>query len=39
LGEGGGQVWMTGTEAGLFKDVGSAVTRFELRDGIFNQCS
>ena len=28
----GGQVWMTGTEAGLFEGV-AAATRFELRDG------
>jgi DNA replication and repair protein RecF len=30
---GGGQVWMTGTEAGLFDEVGAAATRFELREG------
>ncbi|MEA3051859.1 MAG: replication and repair protein RecF [Sphingomonadales bacterium] len=30
---GGGQVWMTGTEAGLFDEVGLAATRFELRSG------
>ncbi|HEX8224841.1 MAG TPA: DNA replication/repair protein RecF [Allosphingosinicella sp.] len=30
---GGGQVWMTGTEASLFEDVGPAATRFELHDG------
>ena len=29
----GGQVWMTGTEAGLFADVGPAATRFEVADG------
>ncbi|MEA3064284.1 MAG: replication and repair protein RecF [Sphingomonadales bacterium] len=31
---GAGQVWMTGTEAGLFDEVGLAATRFELREGI-----
>jgi DNA replication and repair protein RecF len=30
---GGGQVWMTGTEAGLFGEVGLAATRFEVADG------
>lgn len=30
---GGGQVWMTGTEAGLFAGVGAAATRFEVADG------
>lgn len=30
---GGGQVWMTGTEASLFDDVAVAASRFELRDG------
>ncbi|MEA3009246.1 MAG: replication and repair protein RecF [Sphingomonadales bacterium] len=30
---GGGQVWMTGTEPGLFEDVGMAATRFEVADG------
>ena len=34
--EGGGQVWMTGTETGLFEDLGSSATRFELRDGRFS---
>ncbi|HYI40451.1 MAG TPA: DNA replication/repair protein RecF [Allosphingosinicella sp.] len=29
----GGQVWMTGTEAGLFEDVGQAASRFEVSDG------
>jgi DNA replication and repair protein RecF len=29
----GGQVWMTGTEAGLFDDVGAHATRFEVVDG------
>jgi DNA replication and repair protein RecF len=29
----GGQVWMTGTESGLFADVGSAATRCEVIDG------
>jgi DNA replication and repair protein RecF len=31
----GGQVWMTGTEAGLFHGIGAAATRFELRGGDF----
>jgi DNA replication and repair protein RecF len=30
---GGGQVWMTGTEAVLFDEVGPAATRFEVVDG------
>jgi DNA replication and repair protein RecF len=30
---GGGQVWMTGTEAALFDDVGAHATRFEVVDG------
>jgi DNA replication and repair protein RecF len=30
-----GQVWMAGTETGLFADVGSPATRFELREGRF----
>ncbi|HYD37076.1 MAG TPA: DNA replication/repair protein RecF [Allosphingosinicella sp.] len=30
---GGGQVWMTGTEAGLFDGIGPAASRFELADG------
>jgi DNA replication and repair protein RecF len=29
----GGQVWMTGTEAGLFDGIGETATRFELREG------
>jgi DNA replication and repair protein RecF len=29
----GGQVWMTGTEAGLFDAIGPAASRFELFDG------
>lgn len=29
----GGQVWMTGTEAGLFEGIGSSATRFDVRDG------
>ncbi|HEX8239411.1 MAG TPA: DNA replication/repair protein RecF [Allosphingosinicella sp.] len=29
----GGQVWMTGTEAGLFDGIGRAASRFELVDG------
>jgi DNA replication and repair protein RecF len=33
LAAGGGQVWMTGTEAGLFEGVDGAASRFELRDG------
>ncbi|HEX8309306.1 MAG TPA: DNA replication/repair protein RecF [Allosphingosinicella sp.] len=33
LESGGGQVWMTGTEAGLFDEVGSRATRFEVVDG------
>ena len=42
LGHGGGQVWMTGTEAGLVRGVGSGATRFELATGssiIFLICS
>ncbi|HYW14768.1 MAG TPA: DNA replication/repair protein RecF [Allosphingosinicella sp.] len=30
---GGGQVWMTGTEAGLFSEVGPASSRFEVDEG------
>jgi DNA replication and repair protein RecF len=30
----GGQVWMTGTEAGLFSEVDPAATRFEVADGV-----
>jgi DNA replication and repair protein RecF len=30
---GGGQVWMTGTEPGLFADVAPAAARFEVADG------
>lgn len=30
LGRGGGQVWMTGTESGLFDEVGPGASRFEL---------
>jgi DNA replication and repair protein RecF len=30
---GGGQVWMTGTEAGLFDEVAPSATRFEVADG------
>jgi DNA replication and repair protein RecF len=33
LDAGGGQAWMTGTEMGLFGEVGSAASRFELHDG------
>lgn len=33
LEKGGGQVWMTGTEAGLFDGVGPGASRFELSDG------
>ncbi|HEX8512833.1 MAG TPA: DNA replication/repair protein RecF [Allosphingosinicella sp.] len=29
----GGQVWMTGTEAGLFDEVGANATRFEVAEG------
>lgn len=29
----GGQVWMTGTEAGLFDEVGQEATRFQVTDG------
>jgi DNA replication and repair protein RecF len=29
----GGQVWMTGTEPGLFGGIGTAATRFDLADG------
>jgi DNA replication and repair protein RecF len=31
---GGGQVWMTGTEAALFDGIGSAASRLEVADGI-----
>jgi len=31
----GGQVWMTGTETGLFETVASTATRLALRDGRF----
>jgi DNA replication and repair protein RecF len=30
---GGGQVWMTGTEASLFDAIGSGASRFEAREG------
>jgi DNA replication and repair protein RecF len=30
---GGGQVWLTGTEASLFEGIGAAATRFEVRGG------
>ncbi|QAY77193.1 DNA replication/repair protein RecF [Sphingosinicella sp. BN140058] len=30
---GGGQVWMTGTEAALFEEVGADASRFEVADG------
>jgi DNA replication and repair protein RecF len=30
---GGGQVWITGTEAGLFSEVGPAATRLDIREG------
>ena len=30
---GGGQVWMTGTEPGLFAEVGPAATRFDVAEG------
>ena len=33
LEDGGGQVWMTGTEPGLFDGIGPAASRFELVDG------
>jgi DNA replication and repair protein RecF len=33
LDAGGGQVWMTGTEAGLFDEVGPAASRFEVVEG------
>jgi DNA replication and repair protein RecF len=33
LEEAGGQVWMTGTEASLFTEVGPTATRFELAEG------
>ena len=36
---GGGQVWMTGTEAGLFDGVGPAASRFEVIDGIISRHS
>ncbi|MEA3033780.1 MAG: replication and repair protein RecF [Sphingomonadales bacterium] len=33
LESGGGQVWLTGTEASLFEGIGAAATRFEVRGG------
>jgi DNA replication and repair protein RecF len=39
LAGGGGQVWMTGTETGLFRSVGPDSTAFELEDGSIEQCS
>jgi DNA replication and repair protein RecF len=30
---GGGQVWLTGTEASLFEGIGAGATRFEVRGG------
>jgi DNA replication and repair protein RecF len=33
LGQGGGQVWMTGTEEALFAEAGSTAMRFSVRDG------
>ena len=33
LASGGGQVWMTGTEAALFDGIGAAATRFDVADG------
>lgn len=33
----GGQVWMTGTEAALFGEVGPAATRFEVVEGAVRQ--
>ncbi len=33
LGAAGGQVWMTGTEAALFSEIGPAATRFEIDSG------
>ncbi len=36
LGLAGGQVWMTGTETGLFEALDSTATRYELRDGHFS---
>jgi DNA replication and repair protein RecF len=30
---GGGQVWMTGTEASLFEGIGAGSSRFEVREG------
>jgi DNA replication and repair protein RecF len=37
LGEAGGQVWMTGTEAGLFEGVERGATLFHLADGDITQ--
>jgi DNA replication and repair protein RecF len=33
LASGGGQVWMTGTEAALFESIGSEASRFHVADG------
>jgi DNA replication and repair protein RecF len=33
LEQGGGQVWLTGTETSLFEGIGAAATRFEVRGG------
>jgi DNA replication and repair protein RecF len=33
LGSGGGQVWLTGTEASLFEGIGAAATRFAVSGG------
>jgi DNA replication and repair protein RecF len=33
LDEGGGQVWLTGTEASLFEEIGPAASRFEVAEG------
>lgn len=37
LGQSGGQVWMTGTESGLFAEAGSEASRFEIADGAIRE--
>jgi DNA replication and repair protein RecF len=37
LGDAGGQVWMTGTEAGLFSGIGAEASWFEVADGVIRQ--
>lgn len=39
LDEGGGQVWVTGTEAALFEAAGPSASRFEVREGRVERAS